>query len=265
MKLADKIALVTGGGRGIGLGCALELARAGADIVLNDRPGSPDLAEAAAEVRSLGRKCEAVEADAHSREGCEALLAKALAAFGRVDILVSNPAVSIRCDFLDYEPEVFEKIIKGTLIAGFHISQLVGRHLVARGGGGKIVFISSVHADRPYGRSAAYNAAKTGLNHMARTIAAELIRHKINVNTIEPGWIDTPGERGTFGDEMIAREEKKLPWGRIGTPEDIGKAAAFLCSDNADYITGTVLRVDGGFVLRDSMVEELLTDPGKED
>ncbi len=264
MKLVNKIALVTGGGRGIGLGCALELARVGADIVLNDRPGSPDLADAAEQICALGRRCEAVEADAHSREGCEGLMAKALEAFGRVDILVSNPAVSIRCDFLDYEPKVFERVVQGTLIAGFHISQLVGRHMVERGGGGKIVFVSSVHADRPYGRSAAYNASKTGLNHMARTIAAELIRHKINVNSIEPGWIDTPGERGTFGDEMIAREEKKLPWGRIGTPEDIGKAAAFLCSDDADYITGTVLRVDGGFVLRDSMVEGLLTDPEKE-
>lgn len=265
MKLANKIALVTGGGRGIGLGCAMELARAGADIVLNDRPGSPDLADAAEQIRALGRRCEAVEADAHSREGCEGLMAKALEAFGRIDILVSNPAVSIRSDFLDYEPEVFERIVKGTLIAGFHISQLVGRHMVERGGGGKIVFISSVHADRPYGRSAAYNASKSGLNHMARTIAAELIRHKINVNTIEPGWIDTPGERGTFGDEMIAREEKKLPWGRIGTPEDIGKAAVFLCSDDADYVTGTVLRVDGGFVLRDSMVEGLVTGRGKDE
>ena len=263
MKLENKIALVTGGGRGIGLGCAMELARAGADIVLNDRPDSPDLADAAEQICALGRKCEPVEADAHSRKGCEALVAKALETFGRIDILVSNPAVSIRCAFLDYEPEVFERIVKGTLIAGFHVSQLVGRHMVERGGGGKMVFIASVHADRPYGRSAAYNASKSGLNHMARTIAAELVRHKINVNSIEPGWIDTPGERGTFGDEMIAREEQQLPWGRIGKPEDIGKAAAFLCSDDSDYITGSVLRVDGGFVLRDSMVEELLTDPDK--
>lgn len=264
MKLAGKVALVTGGGRGIGLGCALELAREGADIVLNDRPGSPDLARSAEEIRALGRRCEPVEADAHSRTGCEALLAAALTAFGRVDILVSNPAVSIRCDFLDYEPEVFERIVKGTLIAGFHISQLAARHMVKRGGGGKMVFISSVHSERPYGRSGAYNAAKAGLNHLARTIAAELVHHRINVNAINPGWIDTPGERGTFGDEMIAREEKKLPWGRIGTPEDIGRAAAFLCSADADYITGTELRVDGGFVLRDSLIERLVTDPGRE-
>lgn len=265
MKLENKIAVVTGGGRGIGKGCALELARNGADIVLNDRPGSPDLATAAEEIRALGRRCEAVESDALSRSGCEQLLTAALGAFDRVDILVSNPACSVRGDFLEIDPEVFESVIQGTLTAGFHISQLVARHMVERGGGGKMVFISSVHANRPYGRSSAYNAAKAGLNHLTRTIAAELVRKKINVNAIEPGWIDTPGERATFGDEMIAREEKNLPWERIGQPADIGKAAAFLCSDDADYITGAILRVDGGFVLRDSMVEGLLTDPNKRD
>ena len=99
----------------------------------------------------------------------------------------------------------------------------------------------------------AYNAAKAGLNHMAFTIAAELIQHRINVNVIEPGWIDTPGEHETFGDKMLAEEGAKLPWGRIGQPSDIGRAAAFLCSDDADYITGTSLVVDGGFCLRDSI------------
>jgi glucose 1-dehydrogenase len=188
-----------------------------------------------------------------------------LASFGRVDILISNPACSVRGDFLDFDPKIFEDVIQGTLTAGFHMSQLVARHMVERGGGGKMVFISSVHANRPFGRSSAYNAAKAGLNHLMRTIAAELVRKKINVNAIEPGWIDTPGERATFGDEMIAREEKKLPWERIGQPSDIGKAAAFLCSEDADYITGTILRVDGGFVLRDSMVEALVTDPNRRD
>jgi glucose 1-dehydrogenase len=107
--------------------------------------------------------------------------------------------------------------------------------MVARGGGGKIVFISSVHARIPYARSVAYNAGKAGLNHMAFTIAAELVRHRINVNVIEPGWIDTPGEHETFGDEAIREAAPTLPWGRLGTPEDIGKAAAFLASDDADY------------------------------
>ena len=114
-----------------------------------------------------------------------------------------------------------------------------------------MVFISSVHAEMPYGRSVAYNAAKAGLNHMALTISAELNKHRINVNLIEPGWIDTPGERESFGVEKMKDAAAKLPWGRLGQPEDIGRAAAFLCSDDADYVTGTVLRVDGGFVLKE--------------
>jgi glucose 1-dehydrogenase len=121
--------------------------------------------------------------------------------------------------------------------------------MVRQGEGGKIVNISSVHAFIPFPRSTAYNTAKAGINHMGHTIAAELIRHRINVNTIEPGWIDTPGERQYATDEEIREGGSRLPWGRLGTIEDIGQAAAFLCSPAADYITGAVLRVDGGFWL----------------
>jgi glucose 1-dehydrogenase len=123
--------------------------------------------------------------------------------------------------------------------------------MVERRLGGKIIFISSVHVPMPYAGSVAYNAAKAGLNNMARTIAVELIEHRINVNVIEPGWIDTPGERRYFGDAHMDSAGPSLPWGRLGLPEDIGRAAVFLASDDADYITGTVLRVDGGFVLKD--------------
>jgi glucose 1-dehydrogenase len=177
-------------------------------------------------------------------------VARAIEALGRIDILVSNPAYSRRSPFLEYDPEVFDRVLKGTLYGGFHMSQLVARHMVQRGSGGKIVFISSVHARIPYAHSVAYNAAKVGLNSMAFTMAAELTRHRINVNVIEPGWIDTPAEHETFGSEAIAKAAPTLPWGRLGTPEDIGKAAVFLASGDADYITGTALLVDGGFWLR---------------
>ena len=135
-------------------------------------------------------------------------------------------------------------------MSGFHMSQLVARHMVQKGGGGKIIFISSCHVHIPYARSLPYNAAKAGLNQMALTIAAELFPHRINVNVIEPGWIDTPGEHEAFGDELLAKAGATLPWGRLGTPEDIGKAAVFLASDDADYITGAALRVDGGILLQ---------------
>ena len=168
----------------------------------------------------------------------------------RIDILVSNPAFGVRCDFLDYDPGDFEKVIAATLTGGFHLSQLVARHFVKRGGGGKIVFISSVQAEMPLARSVAYGAAKAGLNHMARTMSVELASHRINVNVIEPGWTDTPGERATFSDEVIGAAGEKLPWGRLATPQDIGRAAVFLASDAADYVTGVVLPVDGGFLAR---------------
>jgi glucose 1-dehydrogenase len=250
MKLLGKKALVTGAARGIGHGCAVELARAGADVAVNDRGRSALAASAAGEIRGLGRQAVVAEGDVFVRSACEQVVARALEAFGRIDILVSNPARNDRAPFLEYAPEAFEGVIQATLIGGFHMSQLVARHMVARGGGGKIVFISSVHTLVPFARSAAYNAAKLGLNHLARTIANELTPHRINVNVIEPGWIDTPGEHESFGDEAMASAGGALPWGRLGTPADIGKAAAFLCSDDADYITGAALLVDGGFSFR---------------
>jgi glucose 1-dehydrogenase len=251
MDLTGKRALVTGAGRGIGRGCAIELALAGADLVLNDRPGNQNLADVADEVRSLGRDCWTIAADAFSRTGCDKIVAEAIKAADRIDILISNPAANRRSSFLDYEPTDFEKVVQGTLIGGFHIGQLVARQMVRDNSGGKIVFISSVQAEMPLAGNSAYGAAKAGLNHMARTMSVELARHRINVNVIEPGWIDTPGEREAFDEEVIRSEGEKLPWGRLGEPEEVGKAAAFLASGDANYITGTVLSVDGGFRFKD--------------
>ena len=256
MKLAGRKALVTGAARGIGRGCALELARAGADVAVNDRLSSPETDSLLAEIHELGRKAILVAGNAFERSSCEGIVRHTIAAFGAIDILVSNPACSRRGDFLEYDPQTFEMVLQGTLVGGFHLSQLVARRMVERGRGGKIVFISSVHARIPYVRSVAYNAGKGGLNHMALTIAAELVRHRINVNVIEPGWIDTPGEQAAFGEEALARAAPTLPWGRLGTPGDIGRAAVFLCSDDADYITGTTLLVDGGYTLRAAMPPE---------
>lgn len=250
MSLAGRTALVTGAARGIGRGCALALARAGADVAINDRERSADADSLVAQIAALGRRAVLVAGDAFVRESCKQIVAQAVAAFGQIEILVSNPAFSRRGEFLEYDPDLFEKTLHGTLLGGFHLSQFATRHMVARGGGGKIVFISSIHARIPYIHAVAYNAAKAGLNHMARTMAAELLSHRINVNVIEPGWIDTPGEHAAFGEETIAEAGAMLPWGRLGTADDIGRAAAFLCSDEADYITGTTLLVDGGLALR---------------
>jgi len=257
ISLRGKTALVTGAAQGIGKGCALALARAGADVVLNDRPGNPTLAATAEEIRALGVQAHAVTADVFGRDGCEDLLRDALALTSRIDILISNPAFGKRGNFLDYDPSDFDRVVDATFKAGFHLSQIAAQHMVARGGGGRIVFISSVQARMPFARNVPYGAAKAALNHMAAAVAMELCAHRINVNVIEPGWIDTPNEHRTFSDETLEAEGRRLPWGRLGTPDDIGKAAAFLCSDLADYITGTVLPVDGGFRHKHLRADEL--------
>ncbi len=257
MKLSGKIALVTGAGRGIGRGCAMELAKAGADVVLNDRPGGEDVSNVMAEVQALGRQCHVVEADVFSRRGCEELVERTLKVVPQIDILISNPAFSRRCAFLDYSAELFEKTIAGTLVSGFHLSQLVARHMVASEVAGRIVFISSVQGEMPMALCAAYGAAKAGLNHMGRSIAVELAPHRINVNVIEPGWTDTPGEHATFGSDRVAEAGRGLPLGRMGTPEDIGRAATFLSSEDADYITGSILAVDGLFRYKHCSIENM--------
>ena len=250
MRLLGKTALVTGAVRGIGYGCALELARSGANIAINDRDQVSQTAAVLDEIRALGRQAIFVGGNVFERSSCESVVDRAISELGWLDILVSNPAFQRRADFLDFEPETFTKVIEGTLTAGFHMSQLVARHMVKRNRGGKIIFISSCHVHIPYTRSLAYNAGKAGLNQMAFTIAAELYPYRINVNVIEPGWIDTPGEHEAFGDEVMKSAGLKLPWGRLGRPDDIGKATAFLASDDADYITGAALRVDGGILLQ---------------
>ena len=249
-KLKGKTAIVTGSTQGIGLGCAMELAREGADLMINDRPGSEILDDTVEKISELGVEVRGIEADVYSREGCKKVTDAAVEHFGKIDILISVPGFNVRESFLEFRPEEFDRNIEGVLTAGFHISQLAARHMVERGEGGKIVFISSVLAEVANARCLAYTAGKAGLNQMMRLIAVEMFEHRINVNAIEPGWIDTPGERLSYDEETILEEGKKLPWGRLGQPEEIGKAATFLASSDADYITGVVLPVDGGYKLK---------------
>lgn len=255
IDLSGKTALVTGAAEGIGRGCAEALIQAGARVVLNDRPGN-DLLQATA--NEIGAEA-AIAEDVFERAGCERLVDETLRHCERLDILISSPAFSRRGRFLEYPPELWQRTLDGTLSSAFHMSQLVARQLVERKHQGALLFISSVQAEMPIGLSAAYGAAKAGLNHLTRSIAVELAPYRIRANAIEPGWIDTPGERRTFGDENVEAAGEQLPWGRLGQPADIGRAAAFLVSDAADYITGTVLPVDGCFRFKDCLVENAIT------
>ena len=244
MTLEGKKALVTGAGRGIGKGIALELARRGADLVINDRPDGQDLAGTLEEIRVLCPSITAIEANVFQRSECERLVSAAIETKGRIDILVSNPANILWCEYLKFDPTDFERVIAGTLIGGFHISQLVSRHMVERGGGGKILFISSIHASMPYTPCVAYNAAKSGLNQMARTIALELAPHHINVNCIAPGGFHSEMMDGML--ERVGDITQAFPRKRMGNPAQLDSTLLYLCAPASEFVTGTVIRVDDG-------------------
>jgi len=186
IDLSGKNALVTGAERGIGKACALVLAKSGANLIINDRKESPDLGQTKKEIINENVSCIAITADVSSRAECEKLIKEIQRENISIDILISNPALSIREDFLKQLPNDFEKIIQTTLISGFYVSQLVAQTMVSKGTKGKMLFISSVQAEMPIAQSAAYGCAKAGLNHLVRTISVELSHHRINVNAIQP-------------------------------------------------------------------------------
>jgi glucose 1-dehydrogenase len=249
MRLSGKIALITGSSRGIGRGIAVEMAKEGADIVVNYLSHEDEARKVAEQARGMGRRALVCYADVSKREDVEKLVEATLEEFGRVDICVSNVGRTIRKPFVELTPEDFEWVMRASCFSVFNVCQLCARDMVKRGKGGAILIISSVHSFVPIGTSVPYNTAKAGINHMAATMAEELAPHRIRVNVIDPGWIDTPGERELCTEEELQEEARKLPWGRLGRPEEVGKAAVFLCSDDADYITAAALGVDGGFWL----------------
>jgi glucose 1-dehydrogenase len=250
MTLEGKTAIVTGASLGIGRASAIELARDGADVVVNYR-SHPDMAqEVVCAIESLGRRALAVPADVGNRAEVEAMVAKTIDEFGGVDILVNNAAFSIRKPLIELEVADVEKTWNASLWGVFHASQLAARRMVAQGRGGSIVVVSSVHAARPYPGCSPYNGAKAAINHMARTWAVELAPHRIRVNIVEPGWTDTPGERKYATEEELRAGGERVPVGRLARAGEIARAVRFLASeDDASYVTGSCLRVDGGFAL----------------
>jgi glucose 1-dehydrogenase len=271
-RLAGRVALVTGAARGIGRGIALCMAEEGADVIVNDLPPTPAGAAGQAtdglpkagvlrtaagaafsadatarEITSLGRQALACYADVSDRAQMARLLAEGVARFGRIDIAVANAAYSDREPFLEASWEGVLRTIEVTQFGVFHTCQAAARQMAAQGGGGKIIIIGSLLGEIPAALSAAYTMAKAAINHLARTLAIELAPQRINVNVINPGYIDTPGERKFADEELLRRVAPSIPWQRLGAPRDIGRAAVFLASDDADYVTGSALLVDGGY------------------
>jgi glucose 1-dehydrogenase len=249
MTLNGKVALVTGSNRGIGAGCVLEMARAGADVAINYRSHAEEAQQVAEEVRAMGRRAIVIQGDVGERAVNEELVERTVQDLGRLDIFVANAVTSVRKPFIDLTVEDVEKTWKVALWGVFHGLQLAARQMVKQGEGGSLIVISSVHAYMPYRTAALYNTAKAGINHLALTIANELAGENIRCNIIEPGWTDTPGERQFTTDAELYAAAQRLPMKRLATIEDIGKGVAFLASDDAGYITGANLRIDGGFVL----------------
>jgi glucose 1-dehydrogenase len=249
MKLKGRNALVTGASRGIGRACAVELARQGANVGINFRSHPEEAEEVANEVRAAGGKALLLRADVADLKSVEEMVATMAAQLGSVDLFVSNAAYSDRQLMLEADMEGFRRTIDVTMWGAFHGVRASARQMVKQGRGGSIVVVSSPHAVLAIPTAMAYNMSKAAIDHMARTAALELVGHRIRVNIVHPGWIDTPGERKFFTDDQMAAGGSKLPWGRLGRPEEVAKGVAFILSDDAEYMTGSTVAIDGGVSL----------------
>ncbi len=234
---------------GIGRACALEMARNGADIAVNYRSHSEEAEEVGEQVREMGRRAIVVECDVSDRTEVDKMVARVVDELGQLSIAVCNAYYSKRQPFLELSQEAVQRTLDVTFVGAFNTAQAAARVMAERGEGGVLLFISSVLSHIPIPGSLAYNSAKAAMNQMSATITREMTGHRIRSNCIEPGWTDTPGERQYSTEEQIRESGKRLPWGRLATSEDIARAAVFLCSDAADYITGSLLKVDGGYSL----------------
>lgn len=247
MRLKDKIAIVTGAGQGIGKGIALRLAQEGAHIVVNyPSPHVAEKAEAvAALIREMGRQSITFQADVSKAAQVQAMVDHTVATFGRLDIQVNNAGVDPHIPFLEMTEDQWNYIIDVNLKGNFLCCQSATRAMMQTGGG-NIIIISSIHSLQTYKRMTAYAAAKGGLNAMTRQLALELGPYNININCIAPGAIDVEKSYEISPDYDPHMFDHEIPVGRIGYPADIAGAVVFFASDDARYVTGQVLLVDGG-------------------
>jgi glucose 1-dehydrogenase len=248
MRLENKVALVTGASSGIGAGIAKRFATEGALVALNYRPNSPaDRDAALTAVAGYGTRAIAVEADVSDRAQVEAMVETVVRELGRLDVCVNNAGIEIKRDFLETTDAEWHRVLGVNLYGSFVVSQAAARAMVARGGGGRLVFVSSVHEDIPFPGYTSYCASKGAVRMMMRNLAMELAPHGITVNNIAPGAIATPINRAVLEDPVAFKNAlSEIPLGRFGTPEDVAAVAVFLASDEAAYVTGSTYYVDGG-------------------
>lgn len=247
MRLRDKVAIVTGSSRGIGRAVALRFAADGAKVVVHCRETMDKANAVAAEIRAAGGVATAIKGNVGKKREAERVVAGALEAFGRVDILVSNAGVIIDKPFVESTDEDWARAMESNLDGFFHMTRAVLPHLIAQGSGRIIATGSCITEIADFGgnKYSICTASKGGITAMLRPIAAEVARNGITVNAVSPGYIATEmlGEIDAAGLEAALH---LVPMRRYGKPEEIAAAMAFLASDDAAYITGQVLRVNGG-------------------
>ncbi len=249
MSLRGKVALVSGASRGLGRGIALALAQAGADLALASR-SSAALEEVAAEVRDQGRQALPLPVDVSTVAGAQAMVARSVEAFGRLDVLVNAAGIQIRKPALEMTEEDWDRLLGLNLKSVFFACQAAGRVMLAQGKG-KIINLASLTSVLAYPNATLYAASKGGVAQLTKALATEWARHGVNVNALAPGFFETELTSALFAnpDWIHYATTRRIPVGRTGVPEDLAGAAVFLASDASDYVNGHVLFVDGGWVI----------------
>lgn len=250
MNFAGKVALVTGGGTGIGAGIAIALAKHGADVALSYHNSAAGALDTEQQIQALGRRCLVKQSDIRQVSACQDLVASTIATLGRLDILVNNSGVTLPVPFLELTEETWDTTVDINLKGMVFCSQFAARHMVQQGAGGRIINLSSVHGFAGRKDHAHYEATKGGINLLTKGMAIELAPYNITVNAIAPGAIEVERYFRTMPDYDRERVAKTIPLGRVAFPDEVGDLAVFLASDGAAYITGQTIIQDGGILSR---------------
>ncbi|MFC5648215.1 SDR family NAD(P)-dependent oxidoreductase [Paenibacillus solisilvae] len=244
-----KVALVTGSGRGIGKGIALSFAAAGYDVCVNYNTSEERALAVVEEIRALGVRAEAVQADISTMDGVSALFEGFSERFERLDVHVDNSGITRMKPFLETTPEMFDEVIHTNLRGLYFCGQRAARLMVQQGTRGVIIHISSNHTQGTWSNSTVYAAAKAGVNKLTKNMALDLAGYGIRVVGIAPGYTLLDKQRDERALRHIDAISAHIPMGRFAAPEEVGEAAVYLASDKAGYITGTTLYMDGGALL----------------
>ncbi len=249
MSLKGKVAVVTGGNSGIGAAIVLELAKQGANIVIDyiaHREATDALQK---KILALGDRAIGVNADVSQVESIQLLIDAAVREFGAVDIMVNNAGIETRTSVLDTTEKQYEKVMEVNLKSAFFGTQIAAKQMIRQGKGGRIINITSVHEDWPMPGNTAYCLSKGGIRMLTRTSALELAQHGILVTGLGPGAVATPINLSTMKDQTLMQKlDAAIPLGRMARPEEIASVVAFLAGDGASYMTGTTVFVDGGMM-----------------